>query len=330
MNKQDILSEIKSHLATGVISEEDVRELLTGASAPQETQSSGTISMKRSVDMGKVLSYVGGFIIFLGVVVLVGQNWDTLGVWGRILVTFGSGIVAYALGVVWGIYPKLNIVSQVCYAISMFLLPGGLVLTMLELGSWEPLTMNVFVATLLMALFIFTFWVVRQTHITLVASVAFSTWFVYAAVIYFLDFGQFWSTGEDRILAYLTMLVGVAYVSGAWYLSETQWSKLSSALYALGAIGVLMPALLLGGIWDILFVGVVAGVFVGSVYVKSRAFLFFGALHLMGYIIKMTAEYFDNIVYWPIALIIVGCALIGVGYMTYRLSGYMSETNTQM
>jgi hypothetical protein len=39
----------------------------------------------------------------------------------------------------------------------------------------------------------------------------------------------------------------------------------------------------------------------------------------MGYILKITGEYFADSLSWPVALMVAGFALIGVGYFTFYL-----------
>lgn len=58
----------------------------------------------------------------------------------------------------------------------------------------------------------------------------------------------------------------------------------------------------------------VFGVIFLSVYLKSKAFLTWGTLFLMAYILKITSEYFSSGLGWPLVLVIAGFAMIGVGY----------------
>ncbi len=49
------------------------------------------------------------------------------------------------------------------------------------------------------------------------------------------------------------------------------------------------------------------------------ALLVFGSLFLGGYLAKITGEYFSDSLGWPLALVLVGFMLMGVGYLTFRL-----------
>jgi len=44
-----------------------------------------------------------------------------------------------------------------------------------------------------------------------------------------------------------------------------------------------------------------------------------GTIFLMAYILKITSEYFSTGLGWPIALVIAGLAMIGVGFMSFSI-----------
>ena len=62
------------------------------------------------------------------------------------------------------------------------------------------------------------------------------------------------------------------------------------------------------------------GIIFLSIYVKNKAFLVFGSMFLMGYILKITSEYFAQSLGWPLALVIAGLALIATGYFSFYLN----------
>jgi hypothetical protein len=57
-----------------------------------------------------------------------------------------------------------------------------------------------------------------------------------------------------------------------------------------------------------------------SIWLKSKSFLVFGALFLMIYILKITSEYFTNSLGWPLALVLAGLLLIGIGALSVWLN----------
>jgi len=78
--------------------------------------------------------------------------------------------------------------------------------------------------------------------------------------------------------------------------------------------------------WELVFPGLSFGILFLSVYLKTRSFLIFGTLYLMFYILKITNEYFTSGFGWALSLIILGFALIGIGYFAFYLNKkYISQ-----
>ena len=67
--------------------------------------------------------------------------------------------------------------------------------------------------------------------------------------------------------------------------------------------------------WELIFPGLALATLFVSVPLKAKSFLTFGALFLMSYILKITAEYFTSGLGWPLALVLAGLMLIAVGYL---------------
>jgi hypothetical protein len=116
----------------------------------------------------------------------------------------------------------------------------------------------------------------------------------------------------------MTMAAGFAYllIGYAFDKSENECGELSPWLYKFGLVGILGAGLAIGGVWDVLYVGLVFAVILLSVYLKNRSFLWFGGVFLMFYIIKITGKYFTEGLGWPFALVLAGMMLIAVGYFT--------------
>jgi len=307
MDKIDLFNEVREQMASGVISREEVLSLLG------EGQQDLGQSIK-NIKVSQILSYVGAFIIFLGIVVLVIQFWDSMSVLTRILVTLGSGVVAYCLGSVFGLYEKMYQASQAFYLLSGFLLPVGLAVVFDEYGAFDPLFIQMTIAGVLFVLYLVSFLVAKRKDIFVIFSILFGTWFIYATAVYMLEMASY------KYYAYLTLCVGIAYILLGYRMKTTPWDRLTSWLYSFGVLGILISTISLGGVWDVLFAGVVLGVMFLSIYLTSRSFLVFGTLFIMIYIGKLTGQYFADVTGWPVALIIAGLALIGVGYGAFYLN----------
>ncbi|MGH2611719.1 MAG: hypothetical protein ACRDFB_01560, partial [Rhabdochlamydiaceae bacterium] len=126
---------------------------------------------------------------------------------------------------------------------------------------------------------------------------------------------------------YRVLFVGLSYLFLGYYLSSTLQRDLAGALYGFGSLFFLGAALSLGGFkpsqnifWELIFPGLVFVILYLSVHLKSKAFLTFGTLFVMIYILKITGEYFSGTLGWPISLMFCGVALIGVGYYAFSLN----------
>jgi hypothetical protein len=118
----------------------------------------------------------------------------------------------------------------------------------------------------------------------------------------------------------------LVYALLGYALTQTPHRALIGALYGFGMLLFLGAALALGAWkpdqnvwWELAFPGLVFGVMFLSVYLKSKAFLTFGSLYLMVYILKITAEYFADSLGWPLALVLTGLGLIAIGYLYFKL-----------
>ena len=101
MEKNEVLAELIQKAKDQGISKE---EFVTAYDS--EVYSSVSNISHKSLDLSKVLYYIGGAIVFLGISVLLYQNWDSFGYVVKILVTLGVACTAYIVGVIFSKYPE--------------------------------------------------------------------------------------------------------------------------------------------------------------------------------------------------------------------------------
>jgi hypothetical protein len=70
-------------------------------------------------------------------------------------------------------------------------------------------------------------------------------------------------------------------------------------------------------IWTWLFPILVVGVLYLSVRLKNSAFLFWGTLFFIGYIIRVTGSNFVDTIGWPLSIIVVGVVTVALGYLAF-------------
>jgi hypothetical protein len=130
-----------------------------------------------------------------------------------------------------------------------------------------------------------------------------------------------------KLTEYRFLTTGLAYGLLAYAFSEDDRQALTGALYGFGILFFLGAAYMLGGykpsqnyFWEMIFPGLTLGTLFLSVYLKSKSFLTFGALYLIAYIGKITVEYFKDSFGWPLSLVLIGFALMGIGYGAFHLN----------
>jgi hypothetical protein len=330
MEKEQTLAFIQGQLATGKISKEDLMHLagvnttasqaaVVPASTPAEP-----VKEENSKRLIHTFYAIGAIIAIIGVTILVVDNWTGLGFAGRILVTLGLSLAAYVLGLMIR-NPEQKILSQVMFVISAVLAPIGVLVLLDEAGLDFSLESQIASSVILTIIYGVAL-LISKRNILVIITVGFATWAYYALLLKVFSFGKF----DGDLLQWATMLLGVAYLCLGygyrmlWPSEDRQDNKDSRAvqniLYGLATVAILGGGIFVGGFFDLILIGLIFGAFYGSVYLRSRAMLTFGALFLMAHIIKLTSEYFIDSIGWPVALIAIGFLIIGIGYGTFYLN----------
>jgi hypothetical protein len=127
---------------------------------------------------------------------------------------------------------------------------------------------------------------------------------------------------SNEFWKYRTLAIGISYILLGYSFSQSERKVLSGVLYSFGVIGFLGSAIALQGykptqnyFWELIFPVLNMVIILISVKLRSKSFLVFGSLFLIGYIIKITSEYFSDSLGWPVALVIAGFGIMGVGYL---------------
>jgi len=318
MDKKELLKYIQSLASQQAVTKD---ELISAFDAGSRGDVSGEES--RQAGISHILYYIGGAVVFLGISVLIWQNWTSLNSATKILSTLGSGIASYIAAVFLSREERLDIVSRAFYFISALVMPMGLHVTFhiagLDTGSYGVQSV---VSGILLVTFILSYLTNRKT-VFLIFNIIFGTWL-------FFSFTGFLIGGSPNFgwefSAYRVLCTGLAYALLGYYFTETSHRALTGALYGFGAFCFLGAALALGDwkphqnwFWELVFPGLVFGVMFLSVYLRSKAFLTFGSLYLIAYIFKITSEYFAQSLGWPLVLVLTGLGLIAIGYLHFSL-----------
>lgn len=315
MQKEEILRGIEEGARVGVLSRSDVLGAFDrGASA----------GGSRRLGISEILYYIGGAIVFVGIGVLIWQHWNELNPASRILVTFGSGVASYFAGILFLRRETSAQVAVAFFLISALVTPLGLGV-IFDNAEYNVGTAGVqsVISGIVLAAYLASYFVFRHNIFVIFDSI-FGAWFFFAFTS--------WLVGSQPILwnnfnNYRFLVLGIAYMAFGYSFRTTSREPLSEAHYFFGLASFLGAALALGGwtpeqniFWELIFPGLVFAAIFLSIPLKSRAFLGLGSLFLLMYIFKITAEYFQESLGWPLTLVIAGFALIGIGYLAFYLN----------
>jgi len=96
MNKDALLKELAALLKSGELTQSEVMQTLDIPEQQHDDRKTALASR-----LSAVLYYIGGGIVFLGMVFLIAQEWRQFGTGMKIFVTLGSGLGAFVTGVLF-------------------------------------------------------------------------------------------------------------------------------------------------------------------------------------------------------------------------------------
>lgn len=294
---------------------EDIVPVSASGSADRETVSRTAFP---EFSLTRLLYIVGGLLVVLGIVYFMSQLWSDLSATLRILITLGTGLVFAGAGSLFLVQEPEKELGNVFHAIGGCLVPGGALVTLDEMFPNVSTTGPVAVTVGLVSLFYLALVIYHRRVV--VNFFAFATG---TAFLYLLSDSLLPSVGPDYY-AYLTMMIGTSYVlygvafTGGWN------DRLIPLLYFFGPAGFYGAAysrLANTQLMELLFPFLAfGGLALSVVTLKSRIALTISTLAVISYVIYLTREYFADSIGWPVALIILGFIVIGLGYLSVNLN----------
>jgi len=320
-NKAEILREIKILAAKHFITKE---ELIAAYDEGFHTQINHHQIPTKKLEITKILYFIGGGIIFLGIVILLVQNWEILSFSTKVLTTLGSGIAAYFVGILLGREEKTESISSAFYLVFALTTPPGLSVILdhagYDTGSFGIQTL---ISGIMFSIQLLSYFVFRK-NIFILFSIIFGTWLFFSLTSFLINYNLYIDT--STFYEYRALIAGLAYMLFGYAFSDSKQASLSGFLNGFGILGFLGAALCLGDwkphqniFWEIAFPFLTFGAISLSVYLKNKIFLIFGTLFLIIFILKITSEYFTHSLGWPFALVIAGLSMIAITYMSLGL-----------
>jgi hypothetical protein len=257
-----------------------------------------------------VLGVLGGTFVFAGVGVFVALQWSELNAAARVLVTLGSGLIAFVLAVLGTRDRRFDKAATPLFLAAAVLEPGGMIVAFEEFGSGGDWRLASLVTSGAMAAqFALTFGVLGRSAL-LFLTILFGTAFFWTA----LDL-------MDADSAVISVVLGTSMLLAAVGVDRSGRSEITPFWYFAGATAFLY------GFFDMVkrtplevtFLGVAAAFVYGSVLLHSRTLLAVGTLAILAYTAYFTGEHFVDSVGWPLALVAFGLVLIGLSALAVRI-----------
>ncbi len=320
MDKDTLIRELDAKLRSGEIDSQELINHLRAQSESDYRSVSEPDSHRFShFSITKILYVIGAVIVIMGIMSLAGQVWDVIGAVGRILLTFGLGIVFAVLGsALFKLKPDEKI-GAVFHLIGGVLIPIGVAVIFNEFDI-NSIWLSVFASLILSVFYAGLAYVHRHPILTLY-TIFYSTSTLYLFTSALLDVSYIGI--EGTIFGYLTMVVGFGYLLLSRAFKYTWNEHLTGALNFLGGLGIFGSGFFLMfeyRIWEFLLFVLICGGLYLAVSLKSRSILMLSTVSLVIHMTYITSEYFADSIGWPISLVILGFLFIGLGYASITIN----------
>ncbi len=259
----------------------------------------------------RLFAYLGGTFIFAGLGVLIGLNWEEMNPAARIIVTLGSGLATFGMGLAALSRNRYRRAATPLFLIAAILQPTGILVTLDELSSGGDERYAILLMAGVMVIQQGFAFMLKRPTLLLFTTISFGLTFL----IVLFDL-----LNIDPQISAVTLGLSLVLVSVAVDKTRHRW--ITPFWYLVGSVGFLY------GIFDaleetpleILFLAFACGVVYLSVYLRSRALLVSGTVSLLAYIGYFTNQHFLESWAWPLVLILFGLVLIGLSAAAVRIS----------
>lgn len=301
--KEDALQEIAALARHNGITLAEIARVLTNVQEQTQTTSRGILS--------KLFAYLGAIFVFSGIAAFISMFWDDMGSAPRIIITLGTGFVAFLMGLSALTNEKYARAATPLFLISSFMQPGGLFVMLDEYSSGgDPRLGVMFVAAFMIVQQGATFWAKQRTVLAFTTIAFFCVFF--GALFDLMDM-----PGKT-----VSFVMGASLLCVSWALSQSRHTAISPFWYFIGSVSLLFSffAIVENTLFEIAFPGLTASLVFVSTWARSRTLLLVSTLAMIGYIGYFTAEHFANTLSWPVILIVMGLVLIGFGSAAVKLN----------
>ena len=249
--------------------------------------------------LASVFMMTGGWFVFIHEVFPHGDNW-------RVAVLAVFGVMALQLGVLFGKYRRTVLAFTLLFFVYGFMHVG---LDLLDVPS-------AYIAIVLGASLFLVATALENTPYRVLAAPAL------LIGICWMNGGLFDHVAMATAANWASLLVGLSVMSAAYGL------QLAGRYAGLTALGYFFGSILAySGLFDLVhhtafelgYLAVTATMLYACVVLQSRALLFTTVIAMLGFIGFYTAKHFANSLGWPITLVLMGVAFLGVGTIAIKV-----------
>lgn len=249
--------------------------------------------------LASVFMMTGGWFVFIHEVFPHGDNW-------RVAVLAVFGVMSMQLGVLFGKYRRTVLAFTLLFFVYGFMQVG---LDLLDVPS-------AYIAIVLGASLFLVTTALENTPYRLLAAPAL------LIGICWMNGGLFDHVAMASAANWASLLIGLSVMSAAYGL------QLAGRYAGLTALGYFFGSILAySGLFDLVhhtafelgYLAVTATMLYACVVLQSRALLFTTVIAMLGFIGFYTAKHFSNSLGWPITLVLMGVAFLGVGTIAIKV-----------
>ncbi len=312
-SRHEALQEILSIASRHQLTPEEISAALRAEGMKEES----TPEQKSSL-VAKLFGYIGGILVFAGIVIFIGMQWEEMNSPARIIITLGTGFAAFLMALAALREVRFSRAATPLFLIAAVLQPLGMLVTFDEYSTGgDPLHALLIVSGAMAAQFGATFHKTQRSTLLFVLLIYLTRFFWVAFELIGVE--EEW----NAVIVGISMLFVVHSISRGRHAVITPfWNLVGSGHLFIGAIAILE-----GTVAEVLFIGLASFIMYVSVVTRSRTLLVASTIAMLCYIGYFTSENFTDVVGWPITLIIIGLLMIGMGSLAFRLNRkYMGNT----
>ncbi|MHB1232734.1 MAG: DUF2157 domain-containing protein [Burkholderiales bacterium] len=249
--------------------------------------------------LASVLMMTSGWFVLIHEVFPSGDNW-------RLAALFVFGVMSLHQGVLFGKYRATVLVFTTLFFVYGFMQVG---LDLLDV----PFT---YIAIVLGASLFLVATALEDTPHRVLAAPAL------LIGICWMNSGLFDRIALATSTSWASLLTGICVMSAAYGLHKAERHPgLTSLGYFIGAIMTYSGLfdLVHGTSFELVYLAVTASMLYACVVLQSRALLFTTVIAMLGFIGYYSAKHFANSLGWPVTLVLMGVAFLGVGALAIKV-----------